>query len=366
VVTCLEAQGMGYDFVTTCSRCDYYLQNKALNMKALTLPRSELSKMWQCTKMHKVGDLYHSSCAGTSYRPVIPNSNNSYICSDRGNSARHSATKRVRLFSPIPNSSGYCMDATEVDPSPDASIINERALAVQYDTLKESNALLQLERDRAMKEKEDAEKDRNVAVEQRDRAYIECDTAKAARHRAVVERDCALNRLDSQARISAELENRYVVLEGELNSLKQKFDALEASHAKLEQEKENSTALISTFSDNVSRLQTRVAALESQAVRSTNMTVKNTGNQMRYISLFLSKLFPELTKKEREKELFYILYGSKKSFREYVKSIIKVEVLPEMRKAICQEIKKHYAAWRFLAVMDCSNQSLNQVSCLFF
>jgi prophage DNA circulation protein len=94
--------------------------------------------------------------------------------------------------------------------------------------------------------------------------------------------------------------------------LKQKFDALEASHAKLEQEKENCTALISTFSDNVLRLQTRVAALESQAVRSTNLTVKNTGNQVRYISLFLSKLFPELTKKEREKELFNILYGSKK------------------------------------------------------
>ncbi len=52
-----------------------------------------------------------------------------------------------------------------------------------------------------MKEKEDAEKDRNVAVEQRDRAYIECDTAKAARHRTVVERDCALNRLDSPAQI---------------------------------------------------------------------------------------------------------------------------------------------------------------------
>jgi len=43
---------------------------------------------------------------------------------------------------------------------------------------------------------------------------------------------------------------------------------------------------------------------------------------MRYISLFLSKLFPELTKKEREKELFNTLYGSKKSLREYVKSII--------------------------------------------
>jgi len=265
VVTCLEAQDMGYDFVTRCSWCDYYLQNKALNIRALTLPHSELSKMWQCTKMHKVRDLYHSSCTGTSYRPMIPNSNNSYICSDHGNSAKHSAAKRVWLFSPIPNSSGLCMDATEVEQSPDASILNERALTAQYETLKESNALLQLERDRAMKEKEDAEKDRDVAVEQRDRAYIECDTAKAAHHCAVVECDCALNRLDSQARISAELENCSVDLEGELNSLKQKFDTLEANYAKLEQEKENSTALISTFADNVSWLQTRVAALESQA-----------------------------------------------------------------------------------------------------
>jgi chromosome segregation ATPase len=232
---------------------------------------------------------------------MIPNSNNSYICSDHGNSAKHSAAKRVWLFSPIPNSSGLCMDATEVEQSPDASILNERALTAQYETLKESNALLQLERDRAMKEKEDAEKDRDVAVEQRDRAYIECDTAKAAHHCAVVECDCALNRLDSQARISAELENCSVDLEGELNSLKQKFDTLEANYAKLEQEKENSTALISTFADNVSRLQTRVAALESQAVQSTNATVKNTGNQMRYISLFLSKLFPELTKRSGKK-----------------------------------------------------------------
>ena len=277
--------------------------------------------MWQCTKMHKVGDLYHSSCTGNSYRPVIPNCNNSYICSDHSNS-KHIATKRVRLFPPIPNSSGLCMDAAEVEQSPDASIINERALAAQYETFKESNALLELERDRAMKEKEDVEKDRDVAVEQRDRAYIECDTVKAACHHAVVEHDCVLNRLDSQAQISAELENHSVDLEGELNSLKQKFDALEANYAKLEQEKENSTDLISTFADNVSRLQTRVAALESQAARSTNVIVKNTRNKMRYISLFLSKLFPELTKKEREKELFNTLYGSKKSLREYVKSII--------------------------------------------
>jgi hypothetical protein len=48
-----------------------------------------------------------------------------------------------------------------------------------------------------------------------------------------------------------------------------------------------------------------------------------------------------------------------------VKSIIKVKVLPEIRLAIGSEIKKHYAAWRFLGVMDSSYQSLNQVSLSF-
>jgi hypothetical protein len=35
VVTCLEAQDMGFEFVKTCSRCDYYVQNRLLNAKAL-------------------------------------------------------------------------------------------------------------------------------------------------------------------------------------------------------------------------------------------------------------------------------------------------------------------------------------------
>lgn len=72
LLTCLEAQEAGYSFVRNCSKCDYYLQNKALNMKAQTLPRSQLSKMWQCTDVHKFSNLYHSHCTNTPYKAISP------------------------------------------------------------------------------------------------------------------------------------------------------------------------------------------------------------------------------------------------------------------------------------------------------
>jgi hypothetical protein len=70
LVTCIEANEMGYCVVNTCSRCNYYLQNRNLNNKALILPRSQLSKLWQCTSLHKVGDLYHSQCTQMPYQPI--------------------------------------------------------------------------------------------------------------------------------------------------------------------------------------------------------------------------------------------------------------------------------------------------------
>jgi hypothetical protein len=38
---------------------------------------------------------------GKSYQPVIHNKNKSFICTDRGGD-KNSATKRVRLFLPMP------------------------------------------------------------------------------------------------------------------------------------------------------------------------------------------------------------------------------------------------------------------------
>jgi len=91
--TCLKATELVFLFVSTCSKCDYYLQNQALNMKAQTRPRSELSKMWQCTARHKVGDLYSSQSANTPYRPTNVTMLNSYICSDRSSSRSSSSLK---------------------------------------------------------------------------------------------------------------------------------------------------------------------------------------------------------------------------------------------------------------------------------
>jgi hypothetical protein len=108
------------------------------------------------------------------------------------------------------------MDAAEVEPSPNGSTIKERAHLVECDMLKVCKALLVIKRDRVMKEKEDADKDRDVTVEQRDRAYIDCDAAKATCYRAVVECDCVFNRLDTEARMRDELESKTVDLEREL------------------------------------------------------------------------------------------------------------------------------------------------------
>jgi hypothetical protein len=114
IVTCLEAHEMGFEFVNTCSRCDYYLQNHALNMKALKLPRSELSSMWQCTGRHQLSELITHSGQKTPYRPAPITKQNSYICSshDTNNSA---SGKRVSLFADTPQSE---QQGTPPAPSP--------------------------------------------------------------------------------------------------------------------------------------------------------------------------------------------------------------------------------------------------------
>jgi hypothetical protein len=100
VVTCIEANEMGFDFVNTCSRCDYYMQNRAFNAKALKLPRLELSSMGQCTGNHILGDLCHHQSQKTPYRATKINSYNSYITSKssvRASNNNSGSGKRLRV-----------------------------------------------------------------------------------------------------------------------------------------------------------------------------------------------------------------------------------------------------------------------------
>jgi len=303
---------------------------------------------------------------GSKYRPLVPNKTNSYLCSDHGVS--QATSKRVRLFSPEPEEDCSRAAVAEVEQSPNAAItISDLAIAMECQTLKERNAILVRERDQAIGEMEDAIrgkadalKERDVAIDQMERAITACDAAKAGRYKAGVERDAALHKSDQAAKAMALLNARITALEAELEESVKKNDLTETINRALEQDKNDSSQLIAALAENVSRLQTRVSALETQSSRSSNVTI-NYGNSMRYITLFTTKLFPELVQKERENELFNVLYANKKSFHKHVNTVMKEKLLPELKVGICKEIKKYYAAWKFLAVMDGSNQSLNQV-----
>ncbi len=53
-------------------------------------------------------------------------------------------------------------------------------------------------------------------------------------------------------------------------------------------------------------------------------------------------------------------------FKKHVHNRLKEQLRGLIRLETCREIKKFYAPWRFLEViMDCSQQSLNQVSIFF-
>ncbi len=80
ILTCLEALDAGYSFINTCSGCDYYKVNRALNLKAMSSSRVELSKMWQCTMPHTLGNLYHCQEHNNPYRETPISKHNSYIC----------------------------------------------------------------------------------------------------------------------------------------------------------------------------------------------------------------------------------------------------------------------------------------------
>jgi hypothetical protein len=60
--------------------------------------------------------------------------------------------------------------------------------------------------------------------------------------------------------------------------------------------------------------------------------------------------------------IFDVLHDKRKHFQKYVRSKFKEELQSIIRMETCQEIKKLFAPWHILDIMDCSQQSLNQVS----
>jgi hypothetical protein len=143
--------------------------------------------------------------------------------------------------------------------------------------------------------------------------------------------------------------------------LEKKVDELEKKNNNLLDNKARSEELIRIYSENLSQLSTRVNILEQHRSRSNTMTVRSTGEPLRYIKIFAEKLFPNVDGKTRLHALFDVVLSKVKSFHHHVKGPLKTELLPIMRMEIRREIKRYYSAWQFLEVLEISDQSLNQV-----
>jgi hypothetical protein len=387
-VTCLEAAELGFAFVKTCSKCDYYLQNRALNMKALSMPRSELSKMWQCTSLHRVGDLNSSEAFKTPYQEVRITSYNSYIVRDRSSG---SSPKRVRLFESVTQSA--ITNSSDVQENNNNSILGngigqtgafgpvQRALIERDEAHRERNEAHHerdearrardeafRERDLAYHEKREMRRQRDIVILERDAAVIDRNSARSKMESAIAERDAAdISCAEKQSLLDKALAS-LSSLTDEIGRWKNSCQKLQEENKQLLDTLETRNTTIALYAQHQSQLNNRVLALEhNQAGYASNryVMVRPNGPKIKYIQNFAAALFPETNKKERLKVLFDLLYENRKSFRAHVNRSMKPILLPLVKQDICKEIRKFYAPWKILEVLDGSKQSLNQVSLIF-
>ena len=114
---------------------------------------------------------------------------------------------------------------------------------------------------------------------------------------------------------------------------------------------------VSSFCGRVTTLETQQAARKSK----TCVLVGRSGSHLTYVIKFVRKLFLEMKSIEGLTAMFDILYDNKKAFCSDVNKKLREVLTPLLQMDLCRQIRKHFAPWRFLEIMDCSKQSLNQV-----
>jgi hypothetical protein len=319
-------------------------------MKALTLPRDQLSKLWQCSTPHNNGDLFHSQCRGTPYQPILPKKSTNYICSDRA-----STSKRFRSLRSPPTEIPHCPILETPSIVQVANSVVTPLLPMQLTALESQRDLARVERDLSRRERDRLLNQQLAVIQEKDRAILE-------RNQAIIERDLAISSCDELRECYEEKVQCCSAQLQKIADLEKLIDELQQQNNILLDKKAQHDELIRRYSENLSQLSQRVNTLEQHRYRINTVTVGSTGEPLRYIRNFTEKLFPDVDKKSRLNALFDLVYSRVKSFRRHVKGQLKMELLPLMRLDICREIKRYYSAWRFLEVMDSSSQSLNQVT----
>jgi len=194
------------------------------------------------------------------------------------------------------------------------------------------------ERDAAIVDRDRAVNERDIAIAERDQAKYDKDIAYAERDRVIYEQNRVISEHDRH------------VSERDVD----------ASHAR-----SSAQSIIKEMQARQVQLSQRVAYLEATNRNSAMLRVSQKPNKdkLKLIQKFAHLLSPELDNKMQQvNEIFDILFEKRKHFKKYVRAKLKVELRDIIRLETCREIKKFYAPWHILEVMDYSQQSLNQVS----
>ncbi len=359
--------------------------NHKINLIAMIKPRSELSRYWQCSTPHKYGEFTTSSEMKTPYRPPFESKYSILVGSDWG--ANASSPKRVRLFTPsssgnnsvasMPNHAlqNYLVGAERdraVSESDRAKVERDKAVAERDRAIEERDKAV-AECDRAIEERDKAVAERDRAIEERDKAVAERDRALEERDRAVADMNEALEQavLESDA-AKAELDfanNKVADLRDSVSRLQNQFeDGVIDKYQHLVEERATNQTSILAMHTRQTELANRVAYLESLYRDKSTLLVSQKANKNKVLLIrkFAKLLSPEADPKQQLCVIFDELYDKKKYFKKHARKRLKEKLRGIIRLETCREIKKLYAPWRILEVMDCSQQSLNQVGVCFY
>jgi hypothetical protein len=219
------------------------------------------------------------------------------------------------------------------------------------------------ERSEAVMEKESLEQKLSAALEKYYIVKAERDVALAEQRKLLCERDLVFNAHaetkklydDSLCHIE-ELVKQLSMEEKTRQSAEREVNDLTGTKNKLQ-------SLFANMSEQVASLRSRVKTLESA---SEKKSVTDDGVATRppltSVKLFVSKLFLSVPPRERLNAMFDLVYENVLSFRNHVNSQVRESIMDSCRVVCHKEVKNLFSGWKFLKALDCSTQSLNQVS----
>jgi chromosome segregation ATPase len=272
---------------------------------------------------------------------------NSLLTSDRSGNKRtcisSPATAADSSFSPIAQSSAAIR---QLDRN---SLLANRSI-----TIIEREVVL-AEQNRLRQKMEEAAQKLSSVIQEHDSALRECQKMKE-------EHDEVIGELEACRHIIMVKEAELILLRESAQAHGEEMNAQHSMRESILSDASRMKTLLDSCTKQVKALTARVAYLESTSKNKFTVHVPTSEkNKSQAVKRFASKLYPSLKPTQQLTSMFDQLYNDFQSFTKHVKSKLKMDVEAKIKMETCRDIKKLFAPWRILEVVDLSQQSLNQV-----